>query len=99
MRYNEEDLIAISKGEKTLEEIAEKYHVSKTTMLRALNRRGYFVKKRKIKIIAPYGTEIVFGIQECADALLISTTSVKKALKGERIKVLDAIGIRLEEIP
>lgn len=96
MKYLEEDLEAIVKGQKTIDEVANQYGVSHDTLKRNLNRRGYHVRKTKVKVFTPYYTRVYGSIQECADTLKLSRLTIVRALKGERVKVLEELEIKLE---
>lgn len=96
MKYLDEDLEAITKGLVTIDDLAKDYGVSKDTLRRYLNRHGYHLRKVRIKIKDPYNTRVVSSIQECADTLKLSRYTINRALNGERIKVLEELGITLE---
>ena len=96
MKYLKEDLNAVISKEKNLDDVAKKYGVSRANLVRRLNRQGYHIRRRKIKIVTPYKTVVVNSIQECADTLKLSTTTIKLALKGQRIKTLEELNIHLE---
>lgn len=98
MKYLEEDLEAIVKKEKTIKQVATDYGVSQNAVLRCLNRRGYHIKKRRIRIITPYKTVVVESAYECAETLKLSATTINKALRGEKIKTLEELGIKVEVV-
>lgn len=98
MKYLDEDLEAVTKGLVTIDDLAKDYGVSRETLRRYLNRHGYHIRKVKIKIITPYRTQRVGSIQECAETLKLSRYTIERALKGERVKVLDELGIKLEVV-
>lgn len=98
MRYLEEDLEAVTKGMVTLDDLANNYGVSRDTLRRYLNRHGYHIRKVKIKIIDPFKTTLAHSIQECADTLQVSTATIKNALKGKKVKVLEELEIKLERV-
>ena len=97
-RYEIEDLEAIKKGEASLQEVALKYGVSVKAIQMALNRRGIYLRKQIIIIHTPYGAKKCVGIREVADELNLSQWSVKQALKGNRVKTLNDLDIKLEVI-
>lgn len=96
MKYLDEDIEAVTKGLVTIDDLAKDYGVSKETLRRYLNRHGYYLRKVKIKIITPYKTQVALSVQECADTLKLSRKTIERALNGERVKVLEELGIRLE---
>ena len=96
MKYLEEDLEAVSRKEKTVKEVALKYGVSQNALVRCLNRRKYYLRKIRIIIRTPYKTTVVDSVQECADTLHLSVSTIKKALKGGYVKTLDELNIKLE---
>jgi len=98
MKYLEEDLEAIAKGLTDISDVAKQYGVSKDTLRRCLNRRGYHLRKIKIRIIAPYNRKVVGSIQECAETLKLSRSAISNALKGKSVQVLDELGIKLEVV-
>jgi len=98
MKYLEEDLKAVTKGMVTIDDLAKDYGVSKETLRRYLNRHGYHSRKVTVKIVTPYVTRIVGSLQECADTLKLSRRTIERALKGERVKVLEELGVRLEVV-
>lgn len=98
MKYLEEDLEAIAKGQSTIDDMAKHYGVSRDTLRRNLNRRGYHIRKVKIRIITPYNRVVVSSIQECADTLKLSTETISQALRGKRIEVLEEMSIKLEVV-
>ena len=98
MKYLEEDLEAISKKTMTIKQVADKYGVSQTAVLRILNIRGYHIRKRKIIIRTPYNSAVVGSVQECAETLNLSTQSIRNALHGKRVKTLEDLGIKLEVV-
>lgn len=98
MKYLEEDLEAIAKGTLDIEVVANRYGVSKDTLRRCLNRRGYHLRKVKIKIISPHKKKVVGSIQECADELKVSRSTIENALKGKRVLLLEDMNITLEVV-
>lgn len=96
MKYLDEDIEAVTNGLITIDDLAKDYGVSKETLRRYLNRHGYYIRKVKIKIVSPYQTQVALSIQECADTLKLSRTTIERALSGQRVKVLEELGITLE---
>ena len=96
MKYLDDDLESVANGTKSITEVAWQYNVSVIALKRAMNRRGYYLRKKKIKITTPYKTYVVDGIQECANTLKLSTQSIKNALKGKRVKTLEELNIKIE---
>lgn len=94
-KYDFNDLKAIAKGEKSKQEIADKYGVSIKTLNMALYRNDFRVYKQ-IKITSPYATKYVADIQKCADELNVSRSTIKNALKGKSVPCLDELGIKVE---
>ena len=82
----------------TIDQIAQKYGVSRSAVIKAMNRRKIFTQKKKILITTPYEQRVVSSIQECADILEMSRDSIKKALKGQRVPTLDNLEIKVEVI-
>ncbi len=82
----------------TIDQIAQKYGVSRSAVIKAMNRRKIFTQKKKILITTPYEQRVVNSIQECADILEMSRDSIKKALKGQRVPTLDNLEIKVEVI-
>lgn len=95
-KYDNEDFDKIKRKEATIEEIANKYNVSKHSIILAMNKRGVFTQKKSVLIKSPFGNRVARSIQDCADELKISRDSVKRALKGERVAILEALNIELE---
>ena len=98
MKYQEEDLKAIAKGLADIDDVAKRYGVSRDTLRRNLNRRGYHLHKVKIKITTPYNKVVVGSIQECAETLKLSRSAISNALKGKSVQVLNELDIRLEVV-
>ena len=96
MKYKNEDFDKIKRKEATIDEIASKYNVSKHSIILAMNKRGIYTQKKSILIKSPFGKRIVSSIQDCADELKISRDSVKRALKGKRVALLEELNIELE---
>lgn len=97
IKYTQEDLEAVIKGELTIEHLAYRYNTSPQAIKKALYRIGYR-KHKQIKIISPYKTIYVADMQKCAEELNMSVSSVKRALQGKAVPTLDELGIKLEVI-
>lgn len=97
-KYELQDLIRVANGEESIENIAETYNVSLNSVRCAMARRGIFKTKKKIKIVSPYKVIIVNSIQECCDTLKLSRTTIKKALHGQRVPILDNLEIKIMEV-
>lgn len=97
-KYDYNDFQNIVDKKATFEEIATKYNCSVDLIHRAMNKAGYYISKRQIVITSPRIKKTCNSIQEVARELGISHTSVIKALKGERVKILEDLKIKLEEI-
>ena len=95
-KYDLTDFERIVNKETTIEEIANKYSVSRKSIICAMNKHGYHTQKKRILIKAPYGSHLVSSIQECADELKLSRDSIKRALKGKRVATLEDMNIELE---
>lgn len=98
MKYNDEDLEAIAQGRLSLAQLAHYYGVSRDTLRRSLNRRGYHLRKMKIKITSPYIRKTVYSLQECAETLKVSAPTIRKAIRGGYVKTLEELEIKLEVI-
>lgn len=95
-KYEERDLLAVISGDKSLQDVADLYGTTKQAVKKALYRYGYRVR-RSIKIISPYKETIyVADKQKCAEELRVSARTISKALKGERVAILDDLNIRVE---
>lgn len=98
MKYTEKDFEKVAKGKASVNEMCEFYGVSHSTFIRSMNKRGYFVKKTKIKITSPSKTKIVNSINACAYELKVSEETIRNALKGKRVKLFEELGIKLEVV-
>lgn len=97
-KYEIEDFEAIKKGDTTIEDVAQKYGVSKKALQMAINRSGIYLKKKTIIIHTPYGAKKCLGIREVANELNLSQWTIKRALKGYRVKTLEDLDIMLEVV-
>lgn len=96
-KYDYSDFQKIVDKELTIEDVAQKYNVSKELIHRQMNRAGYYISKRKIVITSPYKQIQCDSISEAAKQLNISTTSVINALKGKEITILKELNITIRE--
>lgn len=93
--YADEDLISIARGEKTREEVAQKYGVTVASIRMAMSRRGLFI--HKTPVLARYNgrTEQFVSMTQCAKRLGVSQPTIKKALNGLPT-ILDELEIEVE---
>ena len=92
-KYEIEDLENLS-----VKELCEKYGSSEKTVKMALYRFGVR-KHRAVRILSPYKTPVVVADkQKCAEELRLSRRTVDKALKGERVPILEELNIKLEYV-
>jgi len=98
MKYNEKDFENVAKGKADIDEIAEFYGVSRENLRKAMNRKGYYLRKTRIKIVSPSKTKVVKSISSCAYELKVSERTIRNALKGERVKLFEELGIKLEVV-
>lgn len=96
-KYDRKDFELIVERRKTLEQVAKKYGVSTQILHRQMNRAGYYISKRKIIIISPYQLTECDSVNECARQLGVSTTTIHKALKGEKPRILQELEITIKE--
>lgn len=97
-KYEIEDFEAIKKGDTTIKDVALKYGVSVKALQMAINRSGIYLKKKIVIIHTPYGAKKCIGIREVANELNLSQWTIKRALKGERVKTLEDLDIMLEVV-
>ena len=98
MKYNEKDFEKVIKKTATISEMSEFYGVSREAFILAMNRKGYFIKKTKLKIITPHKTKIVHSFSACAYELKVSEQTIRNYLKGKRVKVFEDLGIKVEVV-
>lgn len=98
MKYEDKDFEKIVKGKSTIDDVCKKYGVKKTALIKAMNRRGYFMKKKKFIIVSPHKTKVVYSYRECADELNVSIETIRNAVKGKHIKLFSDMGVRLEVV-
>lgn len=98
MKYDIKDFEDVAKGKVSIQYMSEFYKVSKLSFNKAMNRKGYYLKKTKIKIVSPSQIKIVSSISECAYELKVSDTTIRNCLNGKKIKLFEDMGIKLEVI-
>ena len=95
MKYELKDFEDVVNGKSTIEVMCERYKVSRQTFIRSMNKKGFFIKKVKLKIITPTKTKVVSSISECAYELKVSDKTIRNYLKGKRIKLFDELSIHI----
>ena len=98
MRYKQKDLEQVAHGEVPPREMAQKYGVSYSTFMGALNRKGYYICKHKFKITSPHKTKIVYSYSAVADELGVSEQTIRNYLKGKKVKLFEDLGIKVEVV-
>lgn len=98
MKYNEKDFEKVVKGKATTDDLCKKYGVSYHTLMMAMSRKKFYLKKKKIKITSPYKTKIVHSCSECANELQVSIETIRNALKGKRIKCFEEMNVKIEVV-
>ncbi len=98
MKYNIDDFEKVVNGQETIKTMCDTYGVSKKTFIRAMNRKGYHIKKTKVRIITQNKTKVVSSISDCAYELKVSDETVRDCLKGKRIKLFEEMGIKIEVV-
>ena len=93
LKYDVYDLETMS-----IEELCIKYNSTPNAIRRMKSYHQIYKRKIRIRIITPYKTTIVRSIQECCETLRLSRTTIKKALRGESVPILNDMGIRLEVV-
>ena len=96
MKYNDKDFEKVAKGKATIDEMSEFYGVSHEAFVIAMNRKGYYSRKIKIKITSPQKTKIANSISACAYELKVSERTIRNYLKGTKVKLFEELGIKLE---
>jgi len=90
-KYEQEDLETMS-----VEELCKKYGSSEQAIKKAMYRNGYR-KYKAVRIISPYKEPVIVADkQKCAEELRLSKRTIDRALKGERVPILEELNIRLE---
>jgi len=98
MKYDLKDFDKVANYKVTADEMAQKYGVSKKTFIRAMNSNGYYLKKIKFKITSPYKTKYVHSYFDCANELNVSVETIRRAVKGKKIKIFEELGIKVEVV-
>ena len=98
MKYDDTDFEKVVKKETTINEMLIKYNVNKKTFIKALNRRGYYLNKTKIKITSPFKTKIIYSYSACANELGVSERTIRNYLGGKRVKIFEEMNIKIEVI-
>lgn len=96
MKYDIKDFEDVASGKKDVNSMCEYYNVSHKAFILAMNRKGYYLRKRRIKIMTPNQTKVVSSISECAYELKVSDETIRNCLKGKRIKLFDEMNIKIE---
>lgn len=99
LKYSDDDFLPVVVGEKTTEQLAKELGVSVNAIRKAMQQRGIYLKKKRIKIITPYMTKVCNSKTEVAQELKISTTMVGMILKGyDKCEIVNQLNIKLEVI-
>lgn len=98
MKYDIKDFEKVASGKSTIQEMCDFYDVSRQSFIRAMNKRGFYLKKTKIRIITQNQTKVVKSISDCAYELKVSDETIRNYLKGKRIKLFDDMGIKIEVV-
>ena len=98
MKYDIKDFEKVVNGNTTIQEMCAHYNVSRQTFIRAMNKKGFYLKKTKLRIITPNQTKVVSSISECSYELKVSDETIRNYLKGKPIKLFDEMGIKIEVI-
>ena len=91
MKYDVYDLETLS-----VAELCVKYNATPNAIRRMKSYHQIYERKIRIRIITPYRIIVVKSIQECCETLELSRTTIKRALKGEKVPILVEMGITLE---
>lgn len=97
-RYTRADIEKLATKKATPKEVADKYGVDVQCIYRLCEREHIHFYKPVIKIHTPYKDIYVKGKQECAEELQISYSSVRNALNGKRVKILEELNITLSYV-
>ena len=93
LKYDVNDLETMS-----IEDLCVKYNSTPNAIRRIMSYYRISRKKVKVKINYQGTITVVHTIQECCETLNLSRTTIIKALKGERVPILENLGIKLEAI-
>ena len=92
------DLIAIKNGKQTINEVAEKYNTTPTAIKLAMYRRQIWRRKKRVLLVTPYKTTECCSVEDCARKTNITPTTLLKALRGERVPLLEELNIKVKYI-
>ena len=98
MKYDIKDFEKVIKQKATIDEMCAMYKVSRYAFIKAMNSKGFYTKKKKIKIVSPSQTKVVSSISECAYELKVSDETIRNYLKGKRVKLFEEMGIKIEVV-
>ena len=98
MKYNDKDLENVAKGKVSVDEMCEFYGVSRENFIKAMNRKGFYLKKTTIKITSPSKVKIVKSFSACAYELKVSEQTIRNYLKGKKVKLFEDLGIKIEVV-
>lgn len=98
MKYNDKDFEKVAKGKAKIEDMCEFYNVSHNVFLKAMNRKGYYLKKTKLKITSPSKIKVVHSFSACANELKVSEQTIRNYLKGKRVKTFEELEIKVEVV-
>ena len=98
MTYNDKDFERVVSGKASVNEMCEYYGVDRKNFIKAMNRKGYYLKKTTLKIISPNKTKIVKSFSACAYELKVSEQTIRNAIKGKRVKLFEDLDIKIEVV-
>ena len=96
MKYSDKDFEKVVKGKATIDDMCEFYGVSHDVFVKAMNRKGYYTRKTKLKIVSPNKTKVVYSFSACAYELKVSERTIRNYLLGKRVKLFEELDIRIE---
>jgi len=92
-KYKLEDLERMS-----VEELCKKYGATESAVKKAKYRWGYRSHKA-VRILSPYHEPVILADkQKCAEELRLSKRTIDRALKGEKVKILEELNIKIEYV-
>ena len=98
-KYDNNDFISVKVGKMTTQQLADKYGVSINAVRKAMQQRGIRIRKKRIKIITPYGVKVCDSQTEVAQELKISQRMVGMILRGyDKCEIVKQLDVRLEVI-
>lgn len=98
MKYDDKDFEKVVKGKATINEMSEFYGVSREAFILAMNRKGYYSKKTKLRITTPHKTKVVYSFSACAYELKVSEQTIRNYIKGKRVKLFEDMNIKVEVV-